>query len=92
MLSMYRFMNRGTGTAELDPIVRYQALDFPEAGPESATAEQKAALAKAVADAAAQEARYGQVVLATRATTGGIVAIENLSKRGQIDCLTWLGS
>jgi hypothetical protein len=90
MLSMYRFMSRKSGGGELEPIVRYQKIDFPDSGPKTATAQQKTALAKAVADAVAQEARYGQVVLATRATTGGIVAVESLSKRGTPDSLVWL--
>lgn len=41
-------------------------------------------------DAVAKEARFGQIVLATRATTGGIVAVENLNKRGRPDSLIWL--
>jgi hypothetical protein len=90
MLSLYRFMSRTSGGGELEPIVRYQNIDFPDTGPLTATAQQKAALAKAVADAAAKEARHGQLVLATRATTGGIVAVECLSKRGKPDCLVWL--
>lgn len=90
MLSMYRFMSRSSGTAELEAIVRYQAIDFPNTGPATATAAQIEALAKAVEDAVAQEARFGQIVLATRATTGGIVAVENLEKRGKPDSLVWL--
>lgn len=90
MLSMYRFMTRSSATAELEAIVRYQAIDFPDTGPETATAAQKSALAKAVENAVAQEARFGQIVLATRATTGGIVAVENLNKRGRPDSLIWL--
>ena len=90
MLTMYRFMNRQNGHGELDLIVRHQQLDFPSTGPETATPEQREALAKAVADAAGKEARYGQVVLADWSGTGAIVAAENLAKRGQSDCLTWL--
>jgi hypothetical protein len=90
MLTMYRFMNRQNGHGELDLIVRHQQLDFPSTGPETATPEQREALAKAVADAASREARYGQVVLADWSSTGAIVAAENLAKRGQSDCLTWL--
>jgi len=47
MLSMYRFMTRSSATAELEAIVRYQAIDFPDTGPETATVAQKSALAKA---------------------------------------------
>jgi len=90
MLSLYRFMSRTSGSGELEPIVRHQAIDFPESGPRAATMEQKTTLAKALEDAVAQEARYGQVVLITRATTGGIVAVECLSKRGKPDSLVWL--
>jgi len=91
MLSMYRFMGRKSGSGELELVVRYQQIDFPPTGPQTATVAQNANLAKAVADAVAQEARYGQVVLATRATTGGIVAVEDLAKRGQADSLVWIG-
>ena len=90
MLSMYRYMNRENGKGELEPIVRYQQIDFPAEGPKAATPQQHEALAAAVADAANQEARYGQVVLATWSAAGGIVAVENLAKRGQADCLSWL--
>ena len=90
MLAMYRFMNRENGRGELDLIVRYQKVDFPIQGPSQATAEQKESLLRAVADAASKEARYGQVVLATWSTTGAIVAVEDLAKRGQADCLIWL--
>jgi hypothetical protein len=83
-------MSRSSGTAELEAIVRYQAIDFPSTGPATATAAQKAALAKAVEDVVAKEARFGQIVLATRATTGGIVAVENLSQRGKPESLVWL--
>lgn len=41
MLTMYRFMNRENGRGELEPIVRYQRIDFPLGGPAKATAEQK---------------------------------------------------
>src|SRR5436190_20095877 len=90
VLSMYRFMNRENGRGELDLIVRHQKIDFPIDGPATATPEQVEALSKAVTDAAGQEARLGQVVLATWSTTGAIVAVENLKKRGQADCLEWL--
>ena len=90
MLSMYRFISRSSGSADLEPIVRYQAIDFPSTGPESATAAQIAALAKALEDVVAKEARFGQIVLATRATTGGIVAVENLNNRGKLENLIWL--
>jgi hypothetical protein len=83
-------MNRKNGQGELVPIVRYQRIDFPVEGPAMATLQQREALAVALADAAKQDARYGQVVLATWSAAGGIVAIENLSKRGQADCLRWL--
>ena len=89
MLSMYRYMNRQNGKGELEPIIRYQQIDFPAEGPERATPQQREALAAAVADAAKQEARYGQVILATWSAAGAIVAIENLAKRGQADCLSW---
>jgi hypothetical protein len=87
---MYRFMNRQNANGELDPIIRYQQIDYPAEGPAKATPEQQEVLAKAVADAARQEARYGQVVLTNWSAAGGIVAIENVAKRGQPDCLTWL--
>src|ERR1044071_4332786 len=90
MLTMYRFMNRENGRGELEPIIRYQKIDFPIGGPSQATAEQKDSLARAVADAASKEARYGQVVLATWTTTGAIVAVENLEDRGSPDSLVWL--
>jgi hypothetical protein len=92
MLSIYRFMNRQNGHGELEKIVRFQKIDFPADAPATATAEQKEELAKAVADAARQEARFGQVVLADWSATGGIVAVEDLKKRGHSDCLVWVNS
>lgn len=59
-------MSRTSDSGELEPIVRYQAIDFPESGPRTATTEQMTGLAKALEDAVAQEARYGQVVPITR--------------------------
>jgi hypothetical protein len=76
---------------ELEAIVRQQAIDFPATGPLTVTAAQKARPEKAIEDAVAQEDRYEQIVRTTRATTGGIVAVENLNKGGQPDSLTWLG-
>jgi hypothetical protein len=70
---MYRFMNRQNGGGELEAIVRYQKIDFPAEGPEQATPEQRKAFDQIIADAAKQEARMGQIVLATWASTGGIV-------------------
>jgi hypothetical protein len=90
MLSLYRFMIRQNGKAELEPILRYQQIEFPVEGPAKATAEQRETLAKAVADAAKQEARYGQILVATWSAAGGIVAVENMEKRGRADSLTWL--
>ena len=90
MLSLYRFMIRQNGKGELDPILRYQQVDFPAEGPAKATAAQRETLAKAIADAAEQEARYGQIVVATWSAAGGVVAMENIAKRGRADCLTWL--
>lgn len=90
MLSMYRFMVRHNGQGELENILRFQKIDFPATGPATATAQQKAELAEAVADAARQEARFGQIVLSAWSASGGIVAVEDLSKRGQPDSLVWL--
>ena len=90
MLTMYRFMIREDAVGELEPIIRFKQIDFPDGGPAVASTEQVAALAKAVTDAAKQEARYGQIVLATSSATGAIVAVENLTKRGQPDSLIWL--
>ena len=92
MLSMYRFMNRQSGQGELEKIIRFQKIDFPAEARETATPAQKEELAKAVAEAAQQEARFGQIVLSDWSATGGIVAIENLKKRGHADCLVWLNS
>ena len=77
-------------TGEFDAVVRFQQLDFPSTGPATASAEQGQVLADAVADAARQEARYGQIVLTDWSGSGAIVAVENLQKRGQPDCLVWL--
>lgn len=90
MLSMYRFMNRQNGQGELEKIIRFQKIDFPTEGPGTASEEQKQSLAQIVADAARQEARFGQIVLADWSATGGIVALEDLKKRGQPDALVWL--
>ena len=90
MLSMYRFMNRKNGGGELESIVRFQKIDFPNAGPGKATKAQQEGLVKALADAAHKEARLGQIVLATWAATGAIVAVEDLTKRGRPDSLVWL--
>lgn len=90
MLTMYRFMNRQNARGELEPIVRFRELDFPETGPTEATEQQRQALNEALAEAAGQEARYGQIVLATCASARGIVAVEDVAKRGQADALMWL--
>ena len=90
MLTMFRFMNREVSQGELEPIVRFRAIDFPETGPASATDKQREALTKAVTEAVAEEARLGQIILATAASTRGIVAVENLAKRGQPDSLVWI--
>jgi hypothetical protein len=90
MLTMYRFMCRQNADGELEPIVRFRSIAFPDGGPAEANAEQLAELAKAVADAASQEARYGQIVLTSSSATGAIVAVENLATRGQPDSLVWL--
>lgn len=90
MLSMYRFMCRGHGKGELEPIIRFQQIEFPVSGASAANLEAKRELAAAAQDAAQQEARYGQVVLVDHSGSGQIVAVENLEKRGQPDCLVWL--
>lgn len=90
MLSMYRFMVRHNGQGELEKIIRFQKIDFPATGPATASAEQKAELAEAVAEAGRQEARFGQIVLADWSASGGIVAVEDLPRRGQPDSLVWL--
>lgn len=90
MLTMYRYMNRQKAGGELEPIVRFSKLDFPETGPADATDAQRRELAEAVADAATKEARLGQIVLATWSSNRGIVALEDVTKRGQPDALVWL--
>jgi nucleotide-binding universal stress UspA family protein len=90
MLSMYRFMNRDKLIGEMELVVRFRDLDFPDAGPAQATEAQREALTAAVCEAAAQEARYGQIVLARHSGSGAIVAVENLAKRGHADALTWV--
>jgi len=47
-------------------------------------------VSEAVADAAQQEARLGQIVLAAWSSSRGIVAVEDVNKRGQGDSLVWL--
>ena len=90
MLTMYRFIHRQNAVGELEPIVRFRSITFPDGGPADATVEQLAELNKAVADAAQQEARYGQIVLTCSSATGAIIAVENLARRGQPDSLVWL--